>query len=94
MQKILKLFEKSPIIQAYTILDYKSSSESKYLKAKLELKNGDLLYLKEYTSANEHLYSYHWQKPDGSLMIILFYKSKKIKDFQFFCPIEISIISN
>ncbi|MBD3196392.1 MAG: hypothetical protein GF317_15140 [Candidatus Lokiarchaeota archaeon] len=69
MQKILKLFEKSPIIHTYTILDYKSSSDSEYLKAKLKLKNGDLLFFKEYTSANEHIYSYHWQKPEGSLMV-------------------------
>lgn len=69
MQKILKLFEESAIIQNHTILDYKSSSESKYLKAKLELSNGEFLFFKEYISTNEHLYSYHWQKPDGTLII-------------------------
>ena len=35
MQKILKLFEESPVIRKHTILDYKSSSQSKYLKVQL-----------------------------------------------------------
>ena len=65
MQKTLKLFKKSRIIKKHTILDYKSSSKAQYLKAKVELKNGDLLFLKEYISSTEHLYSYHWQKVNG-----------------------------
>ena len=69
MQKTLKLFKKSRIIKKHTILDYKSSSKAQYLKAKVELKNGDLLFLKEYISSTEHLYSYHWQKANGDLII-------------------------
>ena len=69
MQKTLELFKKSRIIKKHTILDYKSSSEAQYLKAKVELKNGDLLFLKEYISSTEHLYSYHWQKINGDLII-------------------------
>jgi len=69
MQKTLKLFNKSRIIKKHTILDYKSSSKAQYLKAKVELKNGDLLFLKEYISSTEHLYSYHWQKVNGDLII-------------------------
>lgn len=69
MQKILKLFKKSRIIKKHTILDYKSSSKAQYLKAKVELKNGDLLFIKEYISSTEHLYSYHWQEANGDLII-------------------------
>ena len=69
MQKTLKLFKKSRIIKKYTILDYKAISKVQYLKAKLELKNGDSLFVKEYISSIEHLYSYHWQKANGDLII-------------------------
>jgi len=44
MQKTLELFKKSRIIKKHTVLDYKSSSKSQYLKAKLELKSGDLCF--------------------------------------------------
>ena len=44
MQKTLELFKKSRIIKKYTILEYKFSSKAQYLKAKVELKNSDLLY--------------------------------------------------
>ena len=33
----------------------------------LELR--DLLFIKEYISSTEHLYSYHWQKENGDLII-------------------------
>ena len=69
MQKILKLFKESGIIKEHTILEYKSNSSAQYLKVKIELKNGDFLHLKEYISSPEHLYSYHWQKPNGDLTI-------------------------
>ena len=47
MQKTLELFKKSRIIKKHTVLDYKSSSKAQYIKAKLELKNRDILFLKE-----------------------------------------------
>ena len=69
MQRTLKLFKKSRIIKQHTILDYRSSSTAQYLKAKVILKNNDLLFVKEYISSTEHLYSYHWQGADGKLLI-------------------------
>ncbi|MBD3215262.1 MAG: hypothetical protein GF311_21825 [Candidatus Lokiarchaeota archaeon] len=30
--------------------------------------NGNLFFIKEYISVNEHLYLYHWQMADGTLM--------------------------
>ena len=69
MQKILKLFNKSGIIKTHTLLELKYSTSTQYLKARLELKNGDLLHVKEYISSTEHLYSYHWQKENGDLII-------------------------
>ncbi len=69
MQKTLKLFNKSGIIKKHTILEIKYSTSAQYLKARVELKNGDILHVKEYISSTEHLYSYHWQKENGDLII-------------------------
>jgi len=48
MQKILKLFNKSGIIKKHTLLEIKYGTSTQFLKARLELKNGDLLHVKEY----------------------------------------------
>ena len=69
MQKTLELFNKSGIIKKHTILEIKYSKTAQYLKARVELKNGDILQVKEYISSIEHLYSYHWQKENGDLII-------------------------
>ncbi len=69
MQRTLKLFKKSRIIKQHSILDYKFSSIAQFLKAKVVLKNDDVLYVKEFISSTEHLYSYHWQKANGDLII-------------------------
>lgn len=69
MQRTLKLFKKSRIIKKHTILEYKSSSKAQYLKAKVELINNSQIFVKEYISSTEHLYSYHWQDAKGNLII-------------------------
>lgn len=59
MLKTLELFNKSGIIKKHTLLEIKYSTSAQYLKARVELKNGDILNVKEYISSTEHLYSYH-----------------------------------
>ncbi len=69
MQKILKSFRESKIIKNHTVIDFNSGRDFFYYKAKLELINDDFLYIKEYTSSKEHIYSYHWQNNEGKLII-------------------------
>lgn len=69
MQKTLKLCKKSRIIKTYTTLDYKASQAGEYLKAKLVLRDESVLFLKEYISSTEDVYSYHWQNNVGELLI-------------------------
>ncbi|MBN1802553.1 MAG: hypothetical protein JW891_13660 [Candidatus Lokiarchaeota archaeon] len=45
------------------------SCKGYYYKAKLELVDNTLLFIKEYISSSEHAYSYHWQDKNGELLI-------------------------
>ncbi len=66
MQKTLELFKKSRIIKKHTVLDYKSSSKAQYLKAKLELKNGDLIIRWDNSPHHKSLttFPHHKHSPD------------------------------
>lgn len=68
MQKRLKLLNESRIIKKYTFLEYKFSSNFLYYKAKPELINNDLIYIKEFVTTSEYAYSFHWQKQNGELI--------------------------
>ncbi len=68
MLKISKLFRESKVIKNYSIFDFKDSKTAYYYKAKLDLIDNNVLYVKEYISSAEHLYSYHWQIIDGNLI--------------------------
>ena len=69
MQKIFNLFKKSRIVKTYQILDYKVGQGFFYYKAKLELINSTNLFIREYISSTEHIYSYHWQDMNEKLII-------------------------
>ena len=66
MQKTLELFKKSRIIKKHTVLDYKSSSKAQYLKAKVELKNGDLIIRWDNSPHHKSLttFPHHKHSPD------------------------------
>ncbi|NHI95064.1 MAG: hypothetical protein EAX96_21415 [Candidatus Lokiarchaeota archaeon] len=68
MQKILKLFKESKIIKKYSILDFNSGQDFYYLKAKLELIDSTFLFIREFISSEEHIYSYHLQDAENNLI--------------------------
>ena len=68
MQKRLKLFKESKIVKTYTFIEYKFSANFLYYKAKLELVNNDILYIKEFVTTTEYIYSYHWQNKNEELI--------------------------
>ena len=68
MQKILRLFKKSKIIKNHVILDFNSGPDFYYVKAKLELIDTTLLFIKEFVSSIKHVYSYHWQDINNELI--------------------------
>ncbi|HCZ06046.1 MAG TPA: hypothetical protein DHV12_02745 [Thermotogae bacterium] len=67
MLKTLKLVEQSEFVVRHEILDFKRGESFYYIKLKLLLKDGSELYIREYVSKKEYLYSYHWQDKDGTL---------------------------
>ena len=69
MHKILKLFEKSTIIERYEILDFKRGKKHFFIKGLIILKDKSELHFKEFVSEKKHNYSYHWQNSEGEMII-------------------------
>jgi hypothetical protein len=59
------LLKSSALIKDYEILDFKKGSEFYFLKAKATFTDDSELYMREFVSQNEYLYSYHWQDEKG-----------------------------
>jgi len=68
VHKILELLETSPVIETYGILDFRQGKDFYYIKAKAVLKDKGALYIREYISKEERLYSYHWQDKNSRLV--------------------------
>lgn len=68
MLKILQLLNSNKNINHYEILDFKVGEKYYYLKIKVILKNKSILHIKEFVSAEEYLYSYHWQDKNNKLI--------------------------
>ncbi len=69
MLKTLKLVEESGLVKKYLIQDFKQGRNFYYLRLKITLIDESELYIREYVSEAEYIYSYHWQDKDGSLRI-------------------------
>jgi hypothetical protein len=68
MQRTLESL-RDEIVQGYEVLDFKSGESFYFLRIKAEIIDGSELYVREYVSREESLYSYHWQNEDGSLRV-------------------------
>mgnify|MGYP001219756078 CR=1 FL=1 len=69
MLKTLKLAEESKLVKKSLIQDFKQGRNFYYLRLKLSLIDESELYIREYVSEIEYIYSYHWQDKDGNLKI-------------------------
>lgn len=67
--EILKWLESSRVTSEYEVLDYKSFRGGFYIKIKVSLKDGSVLFIKEYSDQNERNYAYHWQDINGKLLV-------------------------
>ena len=68
MLRELELLEKSPIVKSFEILDYKDGSDFYFLKIKALLVDGSILYVREFVSKEEYVYSFQWQR-NGELIV-------------------------
>jgi len=69
MLRTLELLKNSDIVRSYSILDFKFGENFYFLKIKAEIIDGSELFIREYVSEKEFLYSYHWQDKNGSLRV-------------------------
>lgn len=69
MQKVLRLLDECKIIKQYTILDSKVGSRFYYIKIEVIFVDNSKLFIREFVSSNEYVYSYHWQDENGNLII-------------------------
>ncbi len=69
MFKILELLKTHKCLQSYEVLDYKQGPTFYYIKIKTELIDKSLLFIREFVSNEVRLYSHHWQKSTGELVI-------------------------
>lgn len=68
MLKILELFKHSKIIKSHEILDLKTGKGTIYYKIKAILMNNTFLFVTEFISKDNIVYSYHWQDAKGDLI--------------------------
>ena len=63
-----KSLKQSQIVSNYEVLDYKRWKTGRYIKLKIILKNGTVLFVREYLDENDRNYSFHWQDKDNRLI--------------------------
>ena len=68
MLRTLELLQNSKAVKRFEILDFKSGEKFYYLKIRADIKNNTELFIREYMSAREEKYSYHWQEKNGNLI--------------------------
>jgi len=69
MPRTLELLKKSSAVKGYEVLDFKQGKDFYFLKVRAKLLDGSELYIREFVSENEFIYSYHWQDERGKLII-------------------------
>lgn len=69
MHKTLRLLKTHKCLESYEIHDFKQGRDFYYLKIEAHLINKTRLFIREYVSAKEYLYSYHWQDGNEELII-------------------------
>jgi len=67
MLRTLELLKESSAVRSYKILDFKQGKNFYFLKVKARLVDGSELYIREFVSEKEFIYSYHWQDEKGKL---------------------------
>ncbi|HMF34887.1 MAG TPA: DUF6516 family protein [Candidatus Lokiarchaeia archaeon] len=58
-----------PLFLSHDIIDFQEDPDFYCLKAIAFLKDGTELHILEFISPTKVRYSYHWQNPDGTLII-------------------------
>jgi hypothetical protein len=66
---ILRCLKESGLFSNIDVLRLIDEETVKFLKVKAEVYEGSILYVTEIQTENSQKYSYHWQKPNGDLIM-------------------------
>lgn len=69
MHGILRLLKESSLFSNLDVLKLVDEETAKFLKVKADVYDGSILYITEMHTENYQKYSYHWQKPNGQLIM-------------------------
>lgn len=69
MHGILRRLRESGLFSNIDVLKLIDEETVKFLKVKADVYNGSILYITEIQTENFQKYSYHWQKPNGDLIM-------------------------
>ncbi|MCP5106193.1 MAG: hypothetical protein GY950_22595 [bacterium] len=69
MHGILKRLKESGLFSNIDVLKLIDEESVKFLKVKADVYDGSILYITEIYTENYQKYSYHWQKPNGDLIM-------------------------
>jgi len=67
--EIFRSLEQSPVVSDFEILEFRTWEDGFYHKIKIGIKDGSLLFAREFYNQNERHYSFHWQDARGTLLI-------------------------
>ena len=57
----LRLLENCTFVKSYEVLEHKTWQNGSYIKLSASFKDSSMLYIREYVSPDERIYSFHWQ---------------------------------
>ena len=66
---IFKSLETSATVSHFEVLDFKVWETGIYVKLMVLIKDGSFLHVREYNDERERHYSFHWQDPQGKLLL-------------------------
>ena len=66
--EIFRLLEESPAVADFEVLDFRTWEDGFYYKIRIKIRDGSLLFAREFFSQDERHYSFHWQDAQGILL--------------------------
>ena len=67
--EIFHLLEQSPIVSNFEILEFRTWDDGFYFKIKIQIRDGSLLFAREFYNQDDRHYSFHSQDAKGGLLV-------------------------
>jgi hypothetical protein len=66
---IVGALRESPLVKDLEVMELIEEESVQFLRARAEMLDGSLLYVRELFVRDQSKYSYHWQTPTGALLL-------------------------